>query len=169
MKEGVVDVSQLGAASPKVASADQCQTPVCATCELEVPWTPVRRVDKAFCCTGCAVGGPCTCSYDDFNTEDTSMSTTNTIVDTRASPRAMPMTRDVLRRLESDVERLVDELPALQMQAREHGVSGDAKSPTVLAAGDLHLASRRLETLRRVIAEAHVVEPDGRIVIGSRV
>jgi transcription elongation factor GreA len=97
------------------------------------------------------------------------MSITNTILETRASPRVMPMTRDVLRRLENDVERLVDELPALQTQARENGVSGDPKSPTVLAAADLHLASRRLEMLRRVIADAHIVEPDGRIVIGSRV
>jgi transcription elongation factor GreA len=79
------------------------------------------------------------------------------------------MTRDVLRRLESDVERLVSELPALQTQARENGVSGDPTSPTVLAAADLHLASRRLEMLRRVIEDAQVVEPDGRVVIGSRV
>ena len=34
MKEGVVDVPHLGAPSPPIASADQCQTPVCATCEL---------------------------------------------------------------------------------------------------------------------------------------
>jgi transcription elongation factor GreA len=97
------------------------------------------------------------------------MSITNPILQIRSSPRAMPMTRDVLRRLEDDVERLTDELPRLEAQAHADGVSGDAESATVLAAGDLHLAARRLEVLRRVIADAHLVEPDGRIVIGSRV
>jgi hypothetical protein len=37
---------------------------LCATCELEVPWTPVRRSSKTFCCEGCAAGWPYTCSYD---------------------------------------------------------------------------------------------------------
>jgi transcription elongation factor GreA len=97
------------------------------------------------------------------------MSITNQTLDNRASVRAIPMTRDMLRRLEEDAQRLVGELPVLLAQAREHGVSGDPESPTVLAAADLHLASRRLEALRRVIADAHIVEPDGRAVIGSRV
>jgi transcription elongation factor GreA len=97
------------------------------------------------------------------------MSITNPILETRASSRGIPMTRDVLRRLEDDAEHLTDELPLLQAQAREYGVSGDPESPTVMAAGDLHLAARRLEMLRRVMADAHVVEPDGRIVVGSRV
>ena len=55
----------------------------------------------------------------------------------------------------------VQQLPRLQALAQTDGVSGDPESPTVLAAGDLHLASRRLETLRRVIADSHIVEPDG--------
>jgi transcription elongation factor GreA len=97
------------------------------------------------------------------------MSITSQILDTRASPRAIPMTRDVLRRLEDDAERLVEQLPQLQAQAHKHGLSGDPESPTVLPAGDLHLAARRLEMLRRVIEHAHIVEPDGRIVIGTRV
>ena len=79
------------------------------------------------------------------------------------------MTRDVLRRLEADVERLSEQLPRLQALAQTEGVSGDPESPTVLAAGNLHLASRRLETLRRVIADSHIVDPDGRVVLGSRV
>jgi transcription elongation GreA/GreB family factor len=53
--------------------------------------------------------------------------------------------------------------------AQEHGVSGDPETPTVLAAGELHVASRKLETLRRVMADSHVVEPDGQVVVGSRV
>jgi transcription elongation factor GreA len=81
----------------------------------------------------------------------------------------MPMTQEVFSRLEAEAERLVDQLPQLQAQARQHGVSGDPRSPTVLAAGDLHLASRRLEILRRVLEDAEVVEPDGTVLIGSRV
>jgi transcription elongation factor GreA len=97
------------------------------------------------------------------------MSIADLTLDTRASPRGIPMTRDVLRRLQEDVERLSEQLPRLQALAQTDGVSGDPESPTIMAAGDLHLASRRLETLRRVIADSHIVEPDGRIVLGSRV
>jgi transcription elongation factor GreA len=97
------------------------------------------------------------------------MSISTQLLQVRSSPRAMPMTQDVFTRLEAEAERLVEQLPQLQAQAREHGVSGDPRSPTVLAAGDLHLASRRLEMLRRVLEDAEVVEPDGRVLIGSRV
>jgi hypothetical protein len=37
---------------------------VCLTCEIEVPWPPVLRDGRSYCCEGCAVGGPCSCSYD---------------------------------------------------------------------------------------------------------
>jgi transcription elongation factor GreA len=97
------------------------------------------------------------------------MSTTNQLLQTRSSPRAIPMTRDVFTRLAAEAERLAERLPQLQAQARQHGVSGDPKSPTVLAAGDLHLTARRLEMLRHVIDDADIVEPDGRVLIGSRV
>jgi transcription elongation factor GreA len=97
------------------------------------------------------------------------MSVTYQMLKTQSSPRALPMTRDVFSRLAAEADRLVERLPQLQAEAREHGVSGDPESPTVLAAGDLHLATRRLETLRRVLADAQVVEPDGTVLIGSRV
>ena len=83
--------------------------------------------------------------------------------------RGIPMTMDVLQRLEAEADRLLSRLPRLQAVAREDGVSGDREAPTVMAAGDLHLATRRLETLRRVIADGYVVEPDGRAIVGSRV
>jgi transcription elongation factor GreA len=83
--------------------------------------------------------------------------------------RGIPMTLDVLRRLQAEAERLTGHVPRLQAVAREDGLSGDREAPTVLAAGDLHLATRRLEALRRVIAEGYVVEPDGRAIVGSRV
>lgn len=92
----------------------------------------------------------------------------NALFDSRAA-LGIPMTVDVLRRLQADAEQLAVQLPRLQALAQENGVSGDPDSPTVLAAGDLHLAARRLETLRRVMADSYVVEPDGRAVVGSRV
>jgi hypothetical protein len=40
-------------------------------------------------------------------------------------------------------------------------VTGDQDTPTVMGAADLHLAARRLEMLRRVTADGHVVEAGG--------
>jgi transcription elongation factor GreA len=93
----------------------------------------------------------------------------STPINTPLRTRGIPMTADVLRRLETEAERLLNHLPRLQAVAQEDGISGDPEAPTVLAAGDLHLASRRLESLRRVLADGYVVEPDGRAVVGSRV
>jgi transcription elongation factor GreA len=93
----------------------------------------------------------------------------DTTIKTPLRTRGIPMTADVLRRLEAEAHRLTSHLPQLQAVAQEDGVSGDPEAPTVLAAGDLHLATRRLETLRRVIAEGYVVEPDGRAIVGSRI
>jgi transcription elongation factor GreA len=107
-------------------------------------------------------------SYYTQNPEAIIMSVSTQLLQIRSSPRAMPMTQDVFSRLAAEADRLVEQLPQLQAEARQHGVSGDPTSPTVLAAGDLHLASRRLETLRRVLEDAEVVEPDGRVLIGSR-
>ena len=59
--------------------------------------------------------------------------------------------------------------PLLGALARRDGVTGDPEAPTILAAGDLHLASRRLEVLHNVMAKGYVVQPDGRAVVGSRV
>src|SRR5437763_16540579 len=77
----------------------------------------------------------------------------DTTINTPLRTRGIPMSVDVLRRLEAEAERLISHLPRLQAVAREDGDSGDRAAPTVLAAGDLHLAPRRLETLRRVMGE----------------
>jgi transcription elongation GreA/GreB family factor len=91
---------------------------------------------------------------------------------THATPlreRGIPMTTEVLRRLETEASRLVGHLPTLQASAQEDSVSGDRETPTVLAAGDLHLAASRLASIRRVMGEGYIVEPDGRAIVGSRV
>jgi len=37
----------------------------CVTCEIGIEGKPTFHLGLAFCCAGCAVSGPCTCSYDD--------------------------------------------------------------------------------------------------------
>jgi hypothetical protein len=36
----------------------------CASCEGAIVARPVYRMDEAYCCVGCAAGGPCVCSYE---------------------------------------------------------------------------------------------------------
>ena len=81
----------------------------------------------------------------------------------------LPMTREVFRRLERSVEWLAADLLAVQAAAHRDGLTGEAEAPTVLAVGELHLLSQRLETLERVLLEARVVTPDGTAIVGSRV
>ena len=47
-------MSQSGATGPVI----------CATCELEIVGPATVRGGRSFCCAGCAVGGPCICSYE---------------------------------------------------------------------------------------------------------
>jgi transcription elongation GreA/GreB family factor len=97
------------------------------------------------------------------------MSIANLSIGTTSNTRRVPMTSGVLRRLQANADQLAAQLPRLQALAQKDGMSGDPDSPTVLAAGDLHVAARRLELLRRVMEDCLVVEPDGRAVVGSHV
>jgi hypothetical protein len=54
-----VDPRRTGA----VRSASQAGL-LCANCGLAIAWPPVRVDGNAYCCGGCALGGPCYCSYD---------------------------------------------------------------------------------------------------------
>jgi hypothetical protein len=36
----------------------------CASCDIEIAGRPVLRMDEAYCCGGCAEGGPCLCTYE---------------------------------------------------------------------------------------------------------
>jgi hypothetical protein len=36
----------------------------CASCEGAITSRPVYRMDEAYCCAGCAEGGPCVCNYE---------------------------------------------------------------------------------------------------------
>ena len=35
----------------------------CASCDIELPKSPIVVEGSAYCCGGCAEGGPCVCSY----------------------------------------------------------------------------------------------------------
>ena len=42
----------------------------CASCDGRITDTPVYRMDEAYCCIGCAGGGPCVCTYEADLAED---------------------------------------------------------------------------------------------------
>lgn len=45
-------------------SKPKIQNPVCANCGIPIRWQPTVVDGKAYCCLGCAEGGPCECDYD---------------------------------------------------------------------------------------------------------
>jgi hypothetical protein len=38
----------------------------CANCDIDILWPPTIVQGKAYCCTGCAAGGPCNCDYSQY-------------------------------------------------------------------------------------------------------
>jgi len=42
------------------------EPPVCANCGIAIRWQPTIVDGKAYCCPGCAQGGPCECDYDNL-------------------------------------------------------------------------------------------------------
>ena len=38
----------------------------CANCDIEILWKPTLAQGVAYCCTGCAAGGPCNCDYSQY-------------------------------------------------------------------------------------------------------
>src|SRR2546423_15425139 len=38
----------------------------CANCDIEILWPPTVVQGKTYCCSGCAVGGPCNCDYSQY-------------------------------------------------------------------------------------------------------
>ena len=37
----------------------------CESCDIELIAVPLSQTDRYYCCSGCAGGGPCVCSYVD--------------------------------------------------------------------------------------------------------
>jgi transcription elongation factor GreA len=90
-------------------------------------------------------------------------------LDTNAVVGGLPMTREVFHRLEAEVSRLADSLPAVAARVAADENGEEFATSAVPAAWEFHLGAQRLGTLRRVLAQARVVEPDGIAVVGSRV
>ena len=44
----------------------------CANCDIEILWTPTMARGAAYCCTGCAAGGPCNCDYSQYRSANIS-------------------------------------------------------------------------------------------------
>ena len=42
----------------------------CASCEIPLLGWPLYRSNEAFCCVGCADGGPCMCTYESDRADD---------------------------------------------------------------------------------------------------
>lgn len=43
---------------------------VCENCKIVIHWQPTIVDGKAYCCLGCAEGGPCSCDYDNLPLPD---------------------------------------------------------------------------------------------------
>jgi transcription elongation GreA/GreB family factor len=83
--------------------------------------------------------------------------------------RWIPMTPQAFRLLEAEIDHLVAAVGDSQATAWADGISGDPDAPTFVANGELHVQTQRLEKLRSAIANAHVVQSDGRGIVGSHV
>jgi transcription elongation GreA/GreB family factor len=86
-----------------------------------------------------------------------------------APGRWLPMTPEAFSGLEAEAERLVAAVGDSQSTAWAEGISGDPAARTFIPNGELNVQVQRLEKLRSAIASAHVVRPDGRVVVGSRI
>jgi hypothetical protein len=51
----------------EVGRGTQPMPPRCASCDIEILWPAVIVQGKTYCCTGCAVGGPCSCDYSQYH------------------------------------------------------------------------------------------------------
>lgn len=142
----------------------------CATCEFEVIWPPVERVGRAYCCDGCAMGGPCTCSYDERPDPEVIMRQhVSRSYGTATLGGSVPMTAEALRDLDAEIQRLTSSIAGARMAALEASAGGDAEAPTVTVAGELHVLTQRRDALRAAMSAAVVTQDDGVAVVGSRV
>jgi hypothetical protein len=43
------------------------ERPRCVNCDIAILWQPIVVQGRAYCCTGCAAGGPCNCDYSQYS------------------------------------------------------------------------------------------------------
>lgn len=142
----------------------------CATCELEIRWSPVMRGQVRFCCGGCADGGPCTCTYDEITDSEIVMSVSLTPSSGIPVPTGrIPMTAAAFRDLEAEIDQLTTSLLDARAAALEVTNGGDQEAPTFSVSGEIHVLTQRRDALRDALSTAVVTDDDGTVVVGSRV
>ncbi len=133
----------------------------CANCEADFAWLPLVHHGLSFCCPGCAVGGPCSCSYEEHPRPAVSGALNEV--------RPLPMTAETWQRVSDEADRLFDEIgEAKELQHRDFGRPGDPERRAV-PAWEIERAEARLTRLHSALARAEIVNPDGAAVVGARV
>jgi transcription elongation factor GreA len=141
----------------------------CATCELEIGWPPIERGHARFCCDGCAVGGPCTCTYDEVTDPEVVMSVQ---ISSRNAPMLtarVPMTAAAFSELEAEIGQLTTSIHEARTAALEARNGDDVEAPTVSVSGEIHVLTQRRDALRAALGAAVVAEDDGAVIIGRQV
>jgi transcription elongation factor GreA len=137
---------------------------------MEIRWPPIARDHDRFCCDGCAIGGPCTCTYDEVLDSEIVMSVHVSTRNGIATPHGrIPMTAAAFREWEAEIEQLTASLVDARTAALEATHGGDHEAPTVSVSGELHVLSQRRDALRAALGAALVTDDDGTVVVGSRV
>jgi transcription elongation GreA/GreB family factor len=142
---------------------------LCDTCDIEIQTSPVERGEFFYCCQGCADGGPCYCSYDMPIDMEVEMQALSRTAQDRWDRHGIPMTEQVLIRLQADFDRLVREINAEQPGLAVSESDEDGGMPYAEKIWDRQQLSRRCDVLQGVLSRARVVVPDGTAVVGSRV
>jgi transcription elongation GreA/GreB family factor len=79
------------------------------------------------------------------------------------------MTPEAFRWLEVEVDRLAAAVADQAPTAWLKSTSGDSDAPTFIANGELDVLVRRLAKLRGAMTLSRVAQPDGRVMVGTRV
>jgi len=105
----------------------------CANCGIRITWPAITSDGKAYCCLGCALGGPCYCSYDYGGKEG-----------------PMKMVMAIVQ--DDDVKEVIDDLTAVGYRATKIASTGGflRRGNSVLLVGvEASLVGDVLDTLRR--------------------
>jgi transcription elongation factor GreA len=141
----------------------------CTTCELEIRWPPIEHGHARYCCDGCAVGGPCICTYDEVIDPEVVMAVQ---ISSRSIPTLVarvPMTAAAYSELEAEIGQLMASILEAQTAVLEARNGGDPEGPTVSVSGEIHVLTQRRDALRAALGAAVVTEDEGAVVVGRRV
>ena len=140
----------------------------CANCEVQFSWAPVVFLGLPFCCSGCAAGGPCTCSYEDAPRRSSSGAGASHLFPEAAPRPPVPMTAAVRDRLAREVEGL-SAVVGGRIPRRRSRLAAERSVLTDAGAASEVLATRveRLLALEDLLSRARVSELRGQAVVGS--